>query len=299
MADYKATAAELASIANAIRLKGGTSVALGYPSEWITAIANLVPASGGSEITPLDPTVEYKVTDTDLASIANAIRTRGGTSAQLEFPTGFVTAINNIPGGGGASWATGTDAEVAAMIDAAQNGEIDLQQDGGWAVGDVRTIVVDAFVGGGNKAHVQQSIDIVITSFDEYDSSGNVLQFDFKDALLEPQRMNSTNSNSYSTSEMKTVTLPALVSALPSWLSSRLVEFSGQKLSIRNSDEISNLSYYTQSTMVKTYGHNGSDAVWWVRDKSGSDRYYVVTTSGSYYYYKAATEQGLAPFGCL
>lgn len=43
---------------------------------------------------------EYKVTDTELTSIADAIRTRGGTSAQLEFPTGFVSAVNAIPSGG-------------------------------------------------------------------------------------------------------------------------------------------------------------------------------------------------------
>lgn len=42
----------------------------------------------------------YKVTDTELTGIANAIRTKGGTQAQLEFPTGFVTAIGNIPTGG-------------------------------------------------------------------------------------------------------------------------------------------------------------------------------------------------------
>ena len=39
---------------------------------------------------------DYKVTDTQLTSIANAIRTKGGTSAQLEFPTEFVDAIDNI-----------------------------------------------------------------------------------------------------------------------------------------------------------------------------------------------------------
>ena len=43
----------------------------------------------------------YLTTDTELTSIANAIRTKGGTSAQLTYPTGFVTAINAIPTGGG------------------------------------------------------------------------------------------------------------------------------------------------------------------------------------------------------
>jgi len=45
--------------------------------------------------------MDYKVTDSELISIANAIRTKGGTSAQLEFPTEFVSAINDISGGGG------------------------------------------------------------------------------------------------------------------------------------------------------------------------------------------------------
>ena len=51
----------------------------------------------------------YLVSDTDLTSVANAIRTKGGTSAQLEFPTDFVSAIGAIPsGGGGAVIKTGT-----------------------------------------------------------------------------------------------------------------------------------------------------------------------------------------------
>lgn len=39
---------------------------------------------------------DYLVTDTDLISVANAIRTKGGTSGQLLFPSGFVSAINDI-----------------------------------------------------------------------------------------------------------------------------------------------------------------------------------------------------------
>lgn len=38
----------------------------------------------------------YKVTDTELTSIANAIRMKGGTQAQLVFPTGFVSAVGDI-----------------------------------------------------------------------------------------------------------------------------------------------------------------------------------------------------------
>ena len=48
----------------------------------------------------LDKLVDSSQLDTDLTSVANAIRTKGGTSAQLAFPAGFVSAIENIPSGG-------------------------------------------------------------------------------------------------------------------------------------------------------------------------------------------------------
>ena len=40
----------------------------------------------------------YKVSDTDLISVADAIRSKAQTSAELEFPTGFVNAIGSISG---------------------------------------------------------------------------------------------------------------------------------------------------------------------------------------------------------
>ena len=49
----------------------------------------------------LDKLVDSTQLDSDLTSVANAIRTKGGTSAQLAFPTDFVSAINAISGGGG------------------------------------------------------------------------------------------------------------------------------------------------------------------------------------------------------
>lgn len=45
--------------------------------------------------------------DQDLESVANAIRTKGGTSAELEFPSGFVSAVQAIPSGGGTTIANG------------------------------------------------------------------------------------------------------------------------------------------------------------------------------------------------
>ena len=44
---------------------------------------------------------DYLVTDTELTDVADAIRTKGGTSAALEWPTDYVDAIDAIETGGG------------------------------------------------------------------------------------------------------------------------------------------------------------------------------------------------------
>ena len=53
---------------------------------------------------------EYSVNQSDLVSVANAIRTKGGTSEALVFPAGFVSAVQAIQagGGGGVKIASGT-----------------------------------------------------------------------------------------------------------------------------------------------------------------------------------------------
>lgn len=48
----------------------------------------------------VDKLVDSTQLDSDLTSVANAIRTKGGTSASLSFPSGFVDAIDAISGGG-------------------------------------------------------------------------------------------------------------------------------------------------------------------------------------------------------
>lgn len=47
----------------------------------------------------LDKLVDSSQLDADLTSVANAIRTKGGTSAQLAFPSGFVSAVQAIETG--------------------------------------------------------------------------------------------------------------------------------------------------------------------------------------------------------
>lgn len=49
----------------------------------------------------VDKLVDSAQLDNDLTAVANAIRTKGGTSAQLAFPNGFVSAVEAIETGGG------------------------------------------------------------------------------------------------------------------------------------------------------------------------------------------------------
>lgn len=48
--------------------------------------------------------MDYKVTDTELTSVADAIRTKGSTSALLEWPDGFAQAVIDLPSGGGGNY---------------------------------------------------------------------------------------------------------------------------------------------------------------------------------------------------
>ena len=67
----------------------------------------------------------YIVTDSELTSVANAIRTKGGTNGSLVFPGGFTSAISNISGGGGGSSDFST-AEVTVVVAEAESADITI-----------------------------------------------------------------------------------------------------------------------------------------------------------------------------
>lgn len=58
----------------------------------------------------------YITTGSELASVADAIRTKGGTSAALTYPTGFVSAIQAIPTGGTTQTKTATPTKSVQFI---------------------------------------------------------------------------------------------------------------------------------------------------------------------------------------
>ncbi len=171
------------------------------------------------------------------------------------------------------SFTWGTDEQICAMIDAARNGDIDLRADGGWRVGDVRTIYVDAFTSG-SYSHTAQSMDIVISQFGDYNNCGCLFQFDFAEVVTGKVRLAGSNTNvgGYGETEMYTTTLPALAEALPSWLKTRMKTFdllvgkggqsteietvTGNKLALRSEVEV-------LGTTSKTPAGEGNWIAWY------------------------------------
>lgn len=236
-------------------------------------------------------------------------------------------------------WATfsaGSDEVIGAMIDAAQAGDLDLSTV--WSVGDTRTISVAAFAGVQNQ-HAAQSIDIVITSFEDYNNAGAVMQFDMKDCLAEYECMNSSNTGTLTNTSMYKTVLPNYANALPSWLKTRLKPFSikvspdgsnatpitltNQKLALRAEWEVfgaksyavagqaeasggKQISYYaTQANRIKKQGHTGSaNGWWWLRSPYNTAVFCGVNTggiasSGNGIGGASNTISCLAPFGCV
>lgn len=195
-----------------------------------------------------------------------------------------------------ASWSTGSDEEIVQIIELARDGTIDLQKDAKWKIGDTRTIRINAFTSGSNVSHVEQDIDIIITSFDDYNECGCKMQFDFKQTLAATDSVHNWQSctGGYRNATVFKDTLPSLVKALPVWLNHRLIEFEvksgdndtgaidtipGNKLALRSEVEIlgkTNLSmegegtqleyYKVEENRIKTRGKNGSSPwYWWTR----------------------------------
>lgn len=100
------------------------------------------------------------------------------------------------------SWSTGTDAQIVALIAAADLGDIDLYEDAGWRVGDERTISLAAMEAMSplDDTHVAQDITWVLMHKGFYKRSSDNSTVNFvvgmKTGLSENGRMNTTNTNS-------------------------------------------------------------------------------------------------------
>lgn len=101
------------------------------------------------------------------------------------------------------TWAGGTDEEIVAMVEAADQGVINLSDY--WAVGDIRTVQLSAMSATGvGESHAAQEVDLVLMHAGGYDLNAAVASgrtkcsfvVGLKDSLAEAGYMNSSNTNS-------------------------------------------------------------------------------------------------------
>ena len=108
------------------------------------------------------------------------------------------------------TWANGTDEEIVAMVEAADQGVINLSDY--WAVGDIRTVQLSAMSATGvGESHAAQQVDLVLMHAGGYDLNAAVASgrtkcsfvVGLKDSLSEAGYMNSSSTNRGSWNDSK------------------------------------------------------------------------------------------------
>ena len=231
------------------------------------------------------------------------------------------------------SWADGTDEEVAAMVAAADAGQITLSDY--WSAGDTRTVNLSAMSATGvGESHAAQSVQFVLSDPGHFTlANGQPCNFvvNMKDCLKEYGYMNSSNTNSggWNGCARRTWCNNVFRNAIPSGLRPAFKQFKtkaatgtgtasttstdwfalpsemevfGRVTYANSSAESGNtqLNYYkTSSNRVKKV--NGSADWWWERSpySGGSIFFCVVYGDGSAVGGAAGAGGGLSPFGCI
>ena len=256
-------------------------------SEEVTSLCTSTPASGSalSSYGSVSITVSY---------------TENGVTKTASFT---VTVSVKI-----VTWASGTDEEIAAMVEAADAGTINLADY--WAVGDVRTVQLSAMSATGvGESHSAQEVDLVLMHAGGYTLNAAVASgrtkcsfvVGLKDSLAEAGYMNSsnTNSGSWNGSARRTWCNNVFRNAIPSTLRAIFKQFktvtaqtyngSTNQTSVDyfalpaereifdarnycNQTEYNALfqfDYYkTASNRVKKLGKTGTASYWWGRSPS-------------------------------
>lgn len=209
------------------------------------------------------------------------------------------------------TWANGTDEEIVAMVEAADQGVINLSDY--WAVGDIRTVQLSAMSATGvGESHSAQEVDLVLMHAGGYTLNAAVASgrttcsfiVGQKDSLATKGYMNSsgTNSGSWNGSARRTWCNNVFRNAIPSTLRAIFKQFktvtaqtyngSTNQTSVdyfalpaerevfdaRNScnqteyNALFQFDYYkTASNRVKKLGKTGTASPWWERSPYRSD----------------------------
>lgn len=235
------------------------------------------------------------------------------------------------------TWAGGTDEEIVAMVEAADQGFINLSDY--WAVGDTRTVQLSAMLDatGVYESHAAQVVDLVLMHAGGYKlTDGSTCNFVVgqKDSVAVKSYMNSVNNNlgSWDYSKRRTWCNGAYKNALPSTLLPIFKQFKTITAEIYNGttlrtsfdyfalpaekeifgsrtysnqtefDALFQFEYYqTASNRIKKLGKQGNADYWWERSPchDNSANFCRVSGGGIVGNGISTNNYGLAPFGCI
>lgn len=282
-------------------------------------------ATGGEAVTIAQAAQALGATPTGTPDV-------GGRAIRL---SQLKTAVEALPSVKIVPWSTGTDEQIAAMVAAADAGEIVLSDY--WSAGDTRTVQLSAMPGSvapADESHAAQSVEFVLTDPGHYTLANGkpcnfvVLQ---KDCLKELGVMNSqkTNSGGWEACPRRTWCNSVYRDAIPSSLRGIFKQFKvrtadGNSSSAVNSTdwfslfsekEIFGTTNYANSTAEENNTQldyykmssnrikriNSSAGSWWERSTMewSSRRFCLVLDGGTADWSNADVTNGIAPFGCI
>lgn len=232
-------------------------------------------------------------------------------------------------------WATGTDEQIAAIVQALDNGDITVA-DTGWQIGDERVVQLSAMDATGvGESHAAQSVTMVLMDSGKFDLVGggkDHFVVGQKHSLNEAGYMNSsdTNSGSWDGCARRAWCNNVYRNAIPATLRGCFKQFnvitaesydgSTNKISkdyfalfaekeIFGSSSYSNTTEAAALTQIEWYknannrkkNRSGSSNSWWERSPFLSGRYSFCAVGSNSSVDKdiANTTNGVAPFGCI
>lgn len=231
------------------------------------------------------------------------------------------------------TWASGTDTEIADMVEAADAGIISLSDY--WTVGDVRSISLSAMsaTGVGESHSAQKAEFVLMNKGGKTLENGKTCSFivGMKNCLATKGYMNSsdTNSGGWNSCKRRTWCNSVFYNAIPTALRPIFKQFKNVTASGASTSTTTSTDYFALPSEKEVFGSvtyanstaessnsqfewyktssnrvkkvNGSANLWWERSPvSGySDSFCVVGSGGSAATNTASNTYGISPFGCI
>ena len=231
------------------------------------------------------------------------------------------------------TWASGTDTEIANMVEAADAGIISLSDY--WTVGDVRSISLSAMSATGvGESHSAQKADFVLMNKGGKTlASGTTCSFivGMKNCLATTGYMNSSDtiSGGWDSCARRTWCNSVFRNSIPSALRGIFKQFKNVTANGSSSTTATSTDYFALPSEKEVFGSvtyanstaessnsqfawyktssnrvkkvNGSASNWWERSPTSgtSGRFCVFGFDGSANYTDARSTTGISPFGCI